>query len=137
MADISITAANVQPGAGAVTNTLAAGTTITAGETVYVSGGTLLLANADGTALTANCVGIALNGGSTGQPITYQSGGDITIGGTLVVGGTYVVSGTNPGGVAPIADVTTGWYPMILLIAKTTTVATIILRGANPLTAHS
>jgi hypothetical protein len=103
MADLTITAANVTTTA---TNQKLgkAGATITAGEGLYqATDGTLHPAKAD-TTVDAAFVGIALNGGSTGQPISYQPSGLVTIGATPVVCTIYVVSAANPGGIAPWAD---------------------------------
>lgn len=47
--------------------------------------------------------------------------GPITIGATLTAGVAYYCSGT-AGGIAPVADVTTGWYVTIVGIATSTTV---------------
>lgn len=120
MADISVTAASVASYANAQTGTGIAGTTITAGQVVYLNAATgkLELADAD-TYAEAVCKGIALNGGSLDQPIKYQYGGEITIGATVALGGTYVVA-TTAGGIAPIADLATGDYVTILGVASTT-----------------
>jgi hypothetical protein len=69
--------------------------------------------------------GIALNGASSGQPLTVQDAGEITIGATVAVGTVYVLSAT-PGGIAPAApgvtDLVTGMYTSIIGIGKTATV---------------
>jgi hypothetical protein len=137
--DVSITAANVVSGAGAVTQVGTAGVAITAGQLVYLDAttNTIKLAHASTSLATATCVGVALNNAATSQPVTYQTSGDITIGGTLTVGAVYLTSANNAGGLAPVADLTTGWYTDIFGVAKSTTVLTIINRGASVLTAHS
>lgn len=118
-ADLTVTAANVAKSTGARTATGEAGATITAGQALYIaSDGQLELADADVLA-SAAAVGIALHGASTGQPITYQTGGRITIGATTTVGQVYVVS-TTAGGIAPYADLGTGDFPTILGMAPTT-----------------
>lgn len=124
MADISITAANVQAGSGAAIQRGTAGATITAGQVVYKDSADneYKLADADSaTAAVKVPVGIALNGASDGQPLSVQTGGDITIGGTLVAGTTYCLSAT-PGAIAPQADITTGDDVVVLGVAKSTTV---------------
>ncbi|MEY9580961.1 hypothetical protein ABIE88_008537 [Bradyrhizobium diazoefficiens] len=123
MTDLVITAANVLPGTGAVTEDGLAGATITAGQAVYRdTDGTYKLADADGaSALIRTARGIALNGGSAGQPIRIQKSGEITIGATLTGGVTYYLSNT-AGGICPLADVGTGEYFHIVGIAKSTTV---------------
>ena len=122
MVDISVTAANVVKGSGAVTQNGTAGATITAGQSIYLDtvAGTLKLADADVVA-SAAAAGIALHGASLNQPLAYQSAGQITIGGTVVVGTVYVVSIT-AGGVAPLADIASGDFVTVLGIGVTTAI---------------
>jgi hypothetical protein len=105
MADITVTAANVAPGTGAVVVTGTFGETVTAGQAVYLksSDSEWYLANADA-ATTDDVVGIALNGGANGQPGSVQTRGQITIGGTVAIGTVYVLSAAAAGGIAPVAD---------------------------------
>lgn len=127
-ADLTITAASVAKSTGAVTSTGEAGATITAGQAVYLaSDGQLELADADAV-LTAECVGIALHGASTGQPLTYQRGGRISIGATTTVGQIYVVS-TTAGGIAPYSDLASGDFPTIIGMAPTTSTIDIDLNS--------
>ena len=132
MADLAVTAASVAAGSGnqvtAGTATLA-GTTITAGEVVYVDGSnTWQLAKAD-TAVHAAAKGIALHGTLAGQPLAVQTSGIITIGATVVAGTPYYVSGNNAGGIMGIGDFTTGQYITPLGFAISTTQ---IQLGINP-----
>lgn len=122
MADLSITAASVLPGAGALVEDGLAGATITAGQVVYRdTDGTYKLADADGASATIRTArGIALNGASSGQPLRIQKQGNITIGATLTAGTTYYLSNT-AGGICPLADVGTGEYYHIIGIATSTT----------------
>ncbi|MCK1541443.1 hypothetical protein IVB12_05480 [Bradyrhizobium sp. 179] len=122
MADLSITASSVLPGAGAITEDGISGATITAGQAVYkAADGTWALADADSaTALARDAKGIALNGASAGQPIKVQKGGELTVNAVLTAGTTYYLSGT-AGGICPLADVGTGEYYDIIAIAKSTT----------------
>lgn len=119
MADISVTAGNVAEYANGQTAWGTAGETITAGQTLYLNSttGKLMKADAD-TAAESVCKGIALNGGSLNQPIKYIYGGEYTAGGTVAVGTVYVVSAT-AGGIAPLADLTSGDYVSILGVAST------------------
>lgn len=128
MADISVTAANVLPGAGAVVEDGLAGATITAGQVCYRdSDGTFKLADADGaSAIIRTGRGVALNGAAAGQPLRIQRQGEITIGATMTAGTTYYLSNT-PGGICPVADVGTGEYYHIIGIAKSTTVMLLAL----------
>jgi hypothetical protein len=104
MANLTITAANVIKGSGAVTTTGTAGETITAGQALYLkdADARLWLAQCDGTAEEAEFEGIALHAALAGQPVTYQTGGTMNIGATTVKG-IYALSAT-PGGIAPLAD---------------------------------
>ena len=144
MSDVSITAASVVKGANAKTRRGRAGATITAGQVVYEDSSDsfdLKLADANASAATANPVGIALHGASDGQPLEYvYEDDDFTPGGTLSLSaaaddGVYVLSGT-AGGIAPIGDLASGMYPVILGVAKSTTKMNLkIVRGTAQLTA--
>lgn len=125
MADLSVTAANVVKGSNAVTENGHAGETITAGQVVYRDAATqkYLKCDADAPAAAARKPrGIALNGASDGQPLQIQKVGDIVIGATLTGGTTYYLSGATAGGIAPLADVGSGEYYVIIGIAKSTSV---------------
>ena len=134
MADIAITAANVVAGSGAaISRSANAGATITAGQVVYLdsSTGTYKLADCNSaTAAVRSPVGIALNGASSGQPLAVLTSGPITIGGTLTAGVAYYLSGT-AGGIRPVADNTTGDYPVALGIATSTSVLNVKLQEAG------
>lgn len=124
MADIVLTAANVIAGTGARKCVGTAGATITAGQAVYMDptdGKYKLADNNSATAAARVPAGIALHGASSGQPLSIQVEGPITIGGTLVAGVAYYLSDT-PGGICPVADLAAGEYPTILGIASSTTV---------------
>ena len=127
MADLTLTAANVLAGSNATTNLGTAGATITAGQVVYFDDTTKTYKLADtdsATAAVRSPAGIALNGASAGQPLMVQTGGDITLGAVLTAGVAYYLSGT-AGGICPVADVTSGDYPVILGMAKSTSVLAI------------
>ena len=133
MADISITAASVLASATALTASGVAGATILAGQTLYIdtaNSNVLKLADSNASALTATVCGIALHGAASGQPIKYvYEDSTFTPGATLTVGQTFAASAT-AGGIAPIADLTTGDYPAVLFVAKTASTAVLrILRG--------
>lgn len=109
MADITVTAATVAQSTGAQTVNGLAGETITAGQSVYLTAaGVWMKAQCDNTAIEAGSggnsnFGIALHGSLSGQPLTVQISGIITIGATVVVGTDYVISAT-AGGIAPKSD---------------------------------
>lgn len=123
MADLTITAASVLPGAGARSEHGRAGATVTAGQVVYRdTDGTYKLADCNGASATIRTPrGIALNGASAGQDLEVQTQGQITIGSTVTGGVEYYLSGT-PGGIRPVADNTTGDYPSTIGIAVSSTV---------------
>ncbi len=125
MTDLSITAANVASGSNATTRSGRAGATVTAGQLVYLdtASGTFKLSDADATG-AKQVTGIALNGAASGQPLTVQTGGDITIGATLTPGASYWLSGT-PGGVAPEADLGSGEQVILVGLAKSASVLTL------------
>lgn len=133
MADLIVTAASVVKGTGASTATGIAGEAITAGQPLYIDAtdnGELKLADANDTAAKAAIAGIALHAASTGQPITYQTSGEITIGVTVAVGTLYVVSAT-AGGIAPIADLVSTNYVSVIGIAKTAAILTLGLNNTG------
>jgi hypothetical protein len=108
MADLSITAANVKPGDGAVLQSGIAGVAITHGQAVTVDSATgkVVLAGAASTAAVANMKGIAVSESvGDGQPITYQTHGWVE-GMATTEGLVYLLSGT-AGGLSPHTDVTT------------------------------
>ena len=109
MADLSITAANVERVDGGKEE-WTAGATITAGQVVYLdssASNVAKLAQSDGTEAEADVQGIALCGASSGQPVLISTNGNIDLGATLTVGETYVLSQT-AGGIAPVGDLASG-----------------------------
>lgn len=121
MADVTVTAANVVPAAGANVQKVTAGATVTAGQAVYKDATASSKAkpcDADAEA-SAVCAGIALSSASLDQPLFIATGGDVGFGAIFTVGTTYCVS-TTAGGIAPEADLTTGDYKSILGVATTT-----------------
>lgn len=134
MSALSVTAANVVKGANASTNSGIAGATITAGQPLYIDAtdsNYLKPADADASTATAAAVGIALNGASRSQPVSYVTAdSDFTPGATLVSGESYYLSST-AGSINPVADLATGWYPVQLFIAKSTTKAVLNITVQN------
>ncbi|GGO89031.1 hypothetical protein GCM10011348_45830 [Marinobacterium nitratireducens] len=121
MADLVITASSVS---GTTGGTGTAGEAITAGDVLALSGGSLVLADANGGTGAANAlrkpVGIALNDAAAGQPVAYATPGSmVTLGAVLTAGTAYYLSGT-PGGIAPVADVAAGMTPIVVGIAFST-----------------
>lgn len=130
MTDISVTAASVVRGSNAITEDGIAGETITAGQMVYRDSSTGKYMKADADAATAaarNPRGIALNGASDGQPLQIQTKGDVTLNAVLTAGTSYYLSGATAGGIAPLADVGSGEYYVLIGLAKSTTVLALSL----------
>jgi hypothetical protein len=128
-ADVTVTAASVIPGPNADIITGTFGATVTAGQIVYLdpTAGTWKLADADASATTSGSdtkLGMAAGGGAAGQQgRIILSDDNLTVGGTLLMTAPiYVLSGT-AGGIAPIADLAAADYPVVLLIARSTTKA--------------
>lgn len=121
MAEISITSANVAPGADADYYRGLAGSTIVAGSPVYLDATTnrLLGADANGSVETAEVRGIALHSASAEQPLKVQTAGVITIGGTVVLATIYILGAA--GGIAPAADLVSTWYSTIIGVAISAT----------------
>lgn len=107
MSDLAITEANVLPGTGAKVSSGFAGGTVTRGDAVTLDADGLVIRATNDfiqVPLKDDVKGIALNDASTGQPIDYQTEGQITIGGTMVVGETYFLS-ADSGKIMPLGDV--------------------------------
>jgi hypothetical protein len=115
MADETVVAAEVLADSGTLSVDGTLGATVTAGQTVYLdtTTNTYKLADANASALTAVTAGIALNGGVSGQPVKVAIAGTLDPGFTVGVGEVYVQSAT-AGGIAPRADLTSGWYTVVL-----------------------
>lgn len=132
MADLSITAANVLAGEGAVTDRGVAAVAITAGQVVYKNAaGKFDLADTDSaTAIVRKPYGIALNSAAAGQPISVLKSGPVTIGATVTRGVAYYLSGT-AGGICPVADVASGDYTAIIGIATSSTVLMVDIQAPD------
>ena len=116
MADLSITAAQVDTDSTGQTDTLIASVAITAGQVVYkTSGSQAALADNDVDAATAKVHGIAVCDAAAGQSVTIQRTGTPTIGAaaSITAGAVYVLSST-AGGIAPEADLDTNDYVSII-----------------------
>lgn len=141
MADLVITAANVIPSTiTGIANNIkqgTAGASITAGQSVYqdaTAGNVVKLADANGTVATAAATGIALQSATSGQPISFMTAGALAFGAILLAGKYYVVSAT-PGGIAPVADLTTGWYSTLLGYGYSTSVMIVGVKASGILVA--
>lgn len=133
MADIAITAANVIATGGARQVDGVAGAAIVAGDMLYRDAAThtYKLADCDsGTAAVRSPAGMALNNAAIGQPIKLAKSGAVTVGAALTAGVTYYLSPT-PGKICPIADVQSADYPVIVGIAKSSSILDIRIHEAG------
>lgn len=140
MADLTITPANVIAQAGANASEGTAGVAITAGQMLYknASDGKMYLADANLSLAAATALGVALHAAAVGQPIRYAISGDVAFGAILTVGAIYVLSATDSSGaIAPVADLASGWFPMVVGIAWSTSVMTLLMGTQSTPTAHS
>ncbi len=130
---LSITATNVISSINPAYGQGTAGAAITAGQLLYLDSATNTLKLADSDALaSADSVGIALHGAGVGQPIKYQTAGDITIGATILAAEPYFNSPT-PGAIEYYSNCTTGSYTKTVMMGRTTAIATIINMGPSTL----
>lgn len=120
MADVTVTATSVAKASDTIIAYGYLGATATAGQSLYLdeSTSTYKLYDANSSATTAVFAGIALNGGASGQPVAVATGGTLNPGFTVTVGAVYVGSAT-AGGIAPVADLATGWRTSIIGVGLT------------------
>jgi hypothetical protein len=134
MADLTITAANVVAGTGAIIENGVAGATITAGQVVYLdeaSTGRYLLSDTDSATSAVRVPrGIALHAASNGQPLAICKSGLLTIGATVAAGVAYYLSGT-AGGICPVADVAPGDYTSIIGMGYSVTQIKVDIQAPN------
>lgn len=129
MADITITASATVPISGTITRqfNFGTGTNGTAGQVVYLDDTTMTwkIADANDTLAASGGVngrvGFLLHGAATGQPAAVLEVGDLQFSAALTAGEVYVLSSTL-GRFAPVADLTTGMYSVVLGVALSTTV---------------
>ena len=125
MANLTLTASAVIPGANAVIETGVAGTTIVAGDVLYrdtSDASKLKLADAnDASSIVRLVRGIAICSAAPGQRVSYVTEDDsLTLGSALFdIGDGFIVSAT-PGKIAPEADLASGMYRTNLGIAVST-----------------
>lgn len=134
MANLSITAASVLQGSNAqISYGKLAGTTITAGQLVYLNSATGKYELADANTVgQAQVKGVALHAALAGQPLAIQYGGRYYVGATVALGTTYALSAT-AGAIAPLADLVTGDYATHLGIAVSTTEIDIKINASGSL----
>jgi hypothetical protein len=130
MADISLTASAVVPSSAAVIRKATAGATITAGQLLYLDTadldaqgiGKAKLSDANGAAALRVVDGIAVNGASAGQPVEYVTYDPaLAVAASDLTANQVWISSATPGGIAPVADLTTGWYLTAIAVVKSAT----------------
>lgn len=126
--DLVITAANVAWVSGAAPVVVLAGATFTAGQTGYLdtTTNTYKLADANATAGIINYPSVVAMtaGAASGYMMVCGAGSVINIGATIAKATPYYQSGT-PGGIAPLADVASGW--VVVEVGKGITTANLLL----------
>ncbi len=132
MVDVTVTEAEVLPGSDTVYTDGLFGATVTGGQLVYLdsSTATFKLADADVSAAVALAVGIAMIGGVSGQPCKIATGGKMDPGFTVTLAEIYVGSAT-AGGIAPVADLGSGDFTMIVGIGVTTSSILLLFKTAG------
>lgn len=127
MADVTVTAANVRfsLAAAATARMFIAGEALTRMQPVYLNpaDNKVYKADANLSLTAATVIGVAMQDVGTDQlvgVVNYDA--TCTPGFTLTKGVIYVASAT-PGGIAPAADVVSGWFLSTLLVPISTTQA--------------
>ncbi len=101
-----------------------AGAAVTAGQPVIKVAADGLLYPSDSDHATVerrNASGIALNSAGIGQPVVYETSGDINLGATLTPGAPYFVSSA-AGAICPAADLSAGEAATILGVARSASI---------------
>jgi len=124
VADETVVIADVQPSTGIKSKTGTAAEDIDAGEAVFigaaVGGGLPPVSLADTDDLSGGHVlgGIAVNSAANGQPVNYITADpDFDPGFAATAGAIYILS-SNPGKIAPVADLASGWFPVLVYFGK-------------------
>lgn len=123
-ADVTITAANFRPGAGAKFHTGIAGATVTAGQPIAISPSTGKFVLADGNDVDlVNIIGVAAHAAIDTQPLAVVwYADDMTPGFTLVMSTMFYGVSATAGGIAPVADLSAGGvFPHAFIVAISTT----------------
>lgn len=133
MADLSITASSVVPGADAAFETGLAGEAIAAGKAAAFNPATNLWMLADNNSATAalkSVRGVAVCSCAAGQPVTVQKSGSLTIGATVTPGTAYYLSDT-AGGICPLADLASGEGVSLIGIATSASVLALSVKNTG------
>jgi hypothetical protein len=107
MADIALNAGSIVPGANAVISRGTAAGSVVAGNAVIANAGGSIQVATTQSAGSAAVIGLAVNAASPGQPVDYQTSGDLAFGSNsgLAPGTVVMLSPTVGGGrIAPTTD---------------------------------
>lgn len=122
MADKSITVANVLKSANGVqiTGIIAAATTITQGQALYLTSlNTLGLADSNGSSPANTFAGFSLSAGTAGQPVVYVPADSAYVSGASLTSGDRVYLSNTAGGITTtIADLAAGSTVIVLGVAN-------------------
>lgn len=129
MADVTIAAGAVVCRAGDPTLTKVCQVAISGGQAVYedlTNGGKFNLCDADAAA-SARMRGIAVGDAAAGEYCTIALPGSvITVAGASFTKGVTYYCSLNAGGLAPFADISTGDYVTLSVLALSTTTALVL-----------
>ncbi len=142
MADYSLTSSAALASSTATLVQYTAGATLAGGQPVYSDStdldsqfrqrGKAKLADANASAATSVIVGIAASSASSGQPVfVITADTDYTHGLTGVTAGDIIILSATAGGLAPAADLATGMYPNVVMIATSATKAKLVLANGT------
>lgn len=137
-ADVTITSVTPSSSAAGINRTHIAGEALSVGNLVYRKASDLKIYKADANSATAEVrvvYGIVVSAAASGAPcVVVTEDPALTLGATLTKGTAYVLSAT-AGGLAPLADMTTGDYVHVIAIGATTSTIAFNAKGPRITTA--
>lgn len=108
MADLTITASEVQPDTTGTIEYFIAAAAITPGQCVYKNASGQMALSDNDLAGAKTVYGIALNTAAAGQTVGVQTKGTVTIGSSAAVADTAYFLSSTAGGIMPAADIASG-----------------------------
>lgn len=139
MAALTITASAIIPTTGYAFKDMIAGTTITAGQSVYYVAATGQMALADSnlsqvaSGFGVIC-GVSLHAALAGQHLRVMTGGTLAFGAILTAGVQYTIGAVAAGDITPNADIASGWFRTNLFVASTTSLGVFNLNATGIVT---
>lgn len=135
MADYASTPSAVVASGTSVPAEAIAAVDLEPGTPIYLdatSGNQAKPTSANASLATAAIAGITINKAYAGQPVKYATDdADFTHGLTGVTTGQLIILSATAGKLAPAADLASGWFPVLAMIAKSATKAHFhIVRGS-------